>query len=132
MDKAKFVSAGLQPLQAEMYALLLEKGALLPTEAASLLKLTRSNAYKVLDRLVELGLANKAKVNKKMTYQPSNPMALAHMVARWQLDLLLFESIEKGTNLEDARVRRAGGSSHHRRWLVVGRFRRRQAPLLCE
>jgi len=80
MDKAKFVSAGLQPLQAEMYALLLEKGALLPTEAASLLKLTRSNAYKVLDRLVELGLANKAKVNKKMTYQPSNPMALAHMV----------------------------------------------------
>lgn len=80
MDKQKMITAGLQPLQAEAYALLLEAGSLLPTEAAAQLKLTRSNAYKILDRLVELGLASKKKLGKKLTYQPSNPLALAHLV----------------------------------------------------
>lgn len=80
MDKSKLITAGLQPQQAEMYVLLLEKGSLLPPEAATKLKLTRSNAYKILDKLVELGLADKQKIGKKMTYQPSNPLALTNMV----------------------------------------------------
>ncbi len=75
------ITAGLQPLQADAYALLLENGSLLPTEAAARLKLTRSNAYKILDRLAELGLADKKKLGKKLTYQPSNPLALAHLVS---------------------------------------------------
>ena len=81
MNKQQLITAGLQPLQADAYRLLLEHGALLPTDAAHELKLTRSNAYKVLDRLVELGLANKTKLDKKLTYQPSNPLALTHLLS---------------------------------------------------
>jgi predicted transcriptional regulator len=80
MDPQKLVTAGLQPLQAEAYALLLEKGAIAPPHAAKLLKLTRSNAYKVLDKLVELGLAQKSDQNKKIIYQPNNPLALTQLV----------------------------------------------------
>jgi predicted transcriptional regulator len=80
MNPQTLIATGLQPIQAETYALLLEKGLLTPPQAAKQLKLTRSNAYKVLDRLVEIGLASKKEVNKKLTYEPSNPMALTTLV----------------------------------------------------
>jgi len=81
MDKQKLVATGLQPQQADVYRLLIQHGAVLPASVASELKLTRTNAYKLLDRLVELGLAHKAKVDKKLTYQPSNPMALTQLTS---------------------------------------------------
>ncbi|MEI9913803.1 MAG: helix-turn-helix domain-containing protein [Candidatus Saccharibacteria bacterium] len=80
MDKSRLVVAGLLPQQAEMYSLLLKEGSLLPPRAASKLKLTRSNAYKLLDKLSELGLADKTKDGKKIVFIPSNPMALTNMV----------------------------------------------------
>ena len=93
MDKSKLITAGLSPQQAEVYALLLRKGILRPNAAATALKLTRSNAYKILDKLVELGLAQKTKAGKKIAYEPSNPMALTNMV---------LESRNKVTAQEDA------------------------------
>lgn len=80
MDQQLLIAAGLQAQQADLYAILLEKGSLVPPVAAAALGLTRSNAYKALDRLVELGLATKSDVHKKMTYMPSNPLALATLV----------------------------------------------------
>jgi predicted transcriptional regulator len=80
MDKSRLITAGLQPQQAEMYYFLLKEGSVLPPVAATKLKLTRSNAYKILDRLVEFGLANKRQSGKKVIYEPSNPMALTNMV----------------------------------------------------
>ena len=80
MDKNKLMAVGLQPQQAEIYNYLLLRGSVLPQELVNEFKLTRSNTYKVLDRLVELGLANKVKINKKTTYQPNNPLALSGMI----------------------------------------------------
>lgn len=91
MDKSKLIATGLTPQQAEAYALLLETGSLLPTTAASQLKLTRSNAYKVLDKLVELGLADKKRSQKKTAYRPSNPFALTSLVARQRSEVVLRE-----------------------------------------
>jgi predicted transcriptional regulator len=80
MDQQLLITAGLQPQQAELYAILLEQGKLTPPAAAAATGLSRSNAYKALDRLVELSLATKADFKKKLTYSPSNPLALATMV----------------------------------------------------
>jgi predicted transcriptional regulator len=75
------IATGLNEPQAQAYAFLLEKGSATPPQVAKHLQLTRTNAYKVLDRLTELGLARKEEVKKKFTYLPDNPMALANLVA---------------------------------------------------
>lgn len=95
MDSKQFVTAGLQPLQAEAYALLLEKGALFPPEAAKSLKTTRTNAYKILDRLVELGLAKRGKQGKKAAYMPDNPLGLVNMLAAERNAIVAREEVVK-------------------------------------
>lgn len=81
MDSTKLVATGLSEQQAYAYALLLEKGEVTPPSAAPVLGLSRSNAYKLLDKLVELGLATKKEQRKKFVYSPANPMALSNLVA---------------------------------------------------
>lgn len=81
MDTEKLIAIGLNELQASGYALLLELGEVSPAQAAIKLSLTRTNAYKVLDKLVELGLATKKEKSKKFVYSPANPMALSNLVA---------------------------------------------------
>lgn len=81
MNNEKLIAAGLNEQQATAYALLIEKGSVSPPEAAKALDLSRSNAYKVLDRLVELRLATKTERTKKFVYSPANPMALSNLVA---------------------------------------------------
>lgn len=81
MDNEKLIAAGLSEQQASAYALLLEKGAVSPPDAAIPLGLSRSNAYKLLDKLAELGLANKSEKSKKIVYSPANPMSLSNLVA---------------------------------------------------
>lgn len=77
MDTDKLVAVGLTAPQAEVYALLMQKGQLTPPAVVQKLKLTRTNAYKILDKLVELGLASKADERKKFVYRPTNPSFLA-------------------------------------------------------
>jgi predicted transcriptional regulator len=81
MDTDKLIATGLNEQQALAYALLIEAGEITPPEAAKKLNLTRSNTYKVLDRLVELGLANRTEKSKKLTYFPTNPSALTRLAA---------------------------------------------------
>ncbi len=81
MDTQSLVATGLQPAQAKAYALLLETGGISPPQAAVKLNLSRTNAYKLLDKLVEIGLANKVESHKKFVYKPSNPLALTQMVS---------------------------------------------------
>lgn len=75
------VATGLNTTQAEAYALLLEQGSVAPPHLASKLKLSRTNAYKVLDQLTELGLARREEIKKKYIYFPDNPLALTNLVA---------------------------------------------------
>ena len=86
MDTKSLTAVGLSPLQAEAYALLIEHGELKPPVAARQLKLTRTNAYKVLDKLVELKLARKTEDGKKLTYSPTHPMALADLASQYRAE----------------------------------------------
>lgn len=81
MDTDKLIAAGLSPHQASIYALLLEKGRQKPSQVSKQLSITRTNAYKIMDRLVEMGLATKKEQNKKFIYAPANPMALSNIAS---------------------------------------------------
>lgn len=74
------IRAGLSRVQAEAYLLLLDRGSDTPPEIAKALKLTRSNAYKILDRLGELGLVQRSKSGKKFVYEAQDPALLAELV----------------------------------------------------
>jgi predicted transcriptional regulator len=80
METNKLITAGLSKNQAEVYALLLEKGTVSPPIAAIKLSLTRTNAYKLLDKLAELGLAVKD-LDNKSNYKLGNPTALTTLAA---------------------------------------------------
>ncbi|HVX48032.1 MAG TPA: helix-turn-helix domain-containing protein [Candidatus Saccharimonadales bacterium] len=81
MDLSKLIAVGLNEQQAQAYALLLENGSASPAQAAPKLHLSRTNAYKVFDKLVEFQLASKKEEKKKIIYLPANPMAISSLVA---------------------------------------------------
>jgi len=83
MDLKSLIATGLTKPQAEAYALLIELGEVKPAIAATRLKITRTNAYKVLDKLVELGLASKGEEGKTLAYSATNPIALRHFVTEF-------------------------------------------------
>lgn len=88
MDTQALAAIGLTPLQAEAYALLIEHGTVKPPEAAVKLKTTRTNAYKILDKLVELQLATKVANDKgkKNLYAATNPLALTTLTRQYRAE----------------------------------------------
>lgn len=82
MLKTDLIATGLNPTQAEVYVHLIKYGSAPPTHIAKELKITRSNAYKVLDQLCDLKLAKRQEVKKKLTYYPDNPLGLTNLVAQ--------------------------------------------------
>ena len=85
------ISAGLNEHQAKVYLHLLKHGELAPPAVARGLSLTRSNAYKVLDSLVELGLVRRNEVNKKFVYRAEDPVALTNLVGAERNRLIALE-----------------------------------------
>jgi predicted transcriptional regulator len=73
--------AGLNDPQAKTYLYLLANGQSAPPTIAGALSLTRSNAYKVLEKLLELKLISRAEVKGKFVYKAEDPIALAAVVA---------------------------------------------------
>lgn len=69
-------AAGLSGTDTKYYLALLEKSEWKPSELAKYVNETRTNCYKVLDKLVSLGLAEKFDKNKKFHYRAFNPTAL--------------------------------------------------------
>lgn len=84
--------AGLTDMQAKSYLYLLKKGESTPPEVAKALNLTRSNAYKLLDKLVAIGLAKRSEVKNKFAYQAEDPIALSGLVANERNRLLALEN----------------------------------------
>lgn len=86
--------AGLSQPQARIYLYLLETGEATPAAMAEATELTRTNAYKVLERLEELGLVIKSST-KKLAYRPADPSALASIVAEERNRII---ALEKGVS----------------------------------
>lgn len=72
-------AAGLNPTEAKCYIVLLERPEWKPAELAVHIKETRTNCYKLLDKLVEYGLAKRFDKDKKLHYQATNPARLLQL-----------------------------------------------------
>ncbi len=82
MTEQQLHELGLSPSQAKAYILLVLTGKLAPADLMSKTGESRTNAYMVLDRLVDLGLAFKDEVNKKLVYRASSPAGLQKLAER--------------------------------------------------
>lgn len=91
MDTQPLVAIGLTPLQAAAYAELIEYGTVKPPELAIKLNTTRTNAYKLLDKLVELKLAARTESGKKNAYTITSPMALTSLTAQYRAEAVARE-----------------------------------------
>lgn len=80
MDIRLLEDIGLTNVQAKTYASLVERGESGAPAIATTIGESRTNAYKVLDKLCELGLANKEQIGKRVRYFPANPAALEQLV----------------------------------------------------
>lgn len=85
------LKANLNAPQAKVYLYLLKVGEAAPPKIAKAVNITRSNAYKVLERLAELGLVREAEVAKKIVYRPEDPSALASLVAEERNRVIALE-----------------------------------------
>ncbi|HSW78581.1 MAG TPA: helix-turn-helix domain-containing protein, partial [Candidatus Babeliales bacterium] len=91
MDDDIFRQLGLSRHQSGAYEYLLKNGPSAPPKIANSLKLTRSNAYKVLDSLVELGLISRSEVDKKLVYKAEDPIAIGSLVAEERNRVIALE-----------------------------------------
>ena len=74
-------AAGLNVVEAKCYRALLSKKEWKPAELAEFVQETRTNCYKILDNLVELGLAKRYDKNKKFHYSATNPTVLLQLAS---------------------------------------------------
>jgi predicted transcriptional regulator len=86
-----FSQIGLSKHQALVYKYLLRHDSAPPPKIAKNLNLTRSNAYKVLDQLVEIGLVSRAELDKKLVYKAEDPIVLASLVAEERNRVITLE-----------------------------------------
>lgn len=82
MFEKQLTEIGLSASQAKAYNLLVEKGGLKPSELAKLAGESRTNAYMVLEKLAELGMAFKDEVNKKLIFRPTSPIGLVKLAEK--------------------------------------------------
>lgn len=82
---------GLTASQAKTYLTLIEKGELAPPALARLTGETRSNTYMILQKLEELGLVEKMNQAKKISYQPTSPVALESLAEKHRRDSVTVE-----------------------------------------
>lgn len=97
MNVQLLIQLGLNKTQAKAYLTLVQFGSLTPPELAKKTGETRTNAYTVLDRLVELGLAKKHDIAKKLQYRPENPIALEKLAQQGRDEALERERLVKGS-----------------------------------
>jgi sugar-specific transcriptional regulator TrmB len=91
MDVQLLEDIGLTKPQAAAYIALVSQGKSTAPNIASLTAESRSNTYKVLDKLCELGLATKDEVGNKVHYFPTSPAALEQLVRKQSAAIELRE-----------------------------------------
>lgn len=88
-------AAGLSPTESKSYQALLTRKEWLPSELAKNVSETRTNMYKILDKLTSLGLAEKFDKNKKIHYRATNP---THLLELARSERMEREKAEKELN----------------------------------
>ncbi len=81
MDDALLCKIGLSKAQALAYRALVTRKGLRPVQVAKLIGETRSNTYALLDKLVDLGIAYREDIDKKLTYFPESPQKLESLIS---------------------------------------------------
>jgi sugar-specific transcriptional regulator TrmB len=97
MTIRQLVRLGLTESLAAAYLTLLQNGQLRPPELAELNNETRTNAYSLLDKLVELKLARKVTTDKKTIYEAENPVAFEKFIERQREEMIERERVAKDT-----------------------------------
>jgi sugar-specific transcriptional regulator TrmB len=80
MDVQLLEDIGLTNTQARAYVAIIEHDGSSAPAIATLIGESRTNAYKVLDKLCELGLATKDQNSKRVRYFPTSPTALEQFI----------------------------------------------------
>ena len=80
MNESILQEAGLTKAEARLYACLVKNSPASPPKLANLVNESRTNAYKILDSLEELGLVQKDETEKKIKYWASNPSSLLNLL----------------------------------------------------
>jgi len=80
MDVQTLEDIGLTKVQAAVYKSLIEHGPSTAPQIAKYTEESRTNAYKILDKLCELGLATREDVAKKQHYTALSPAGLEQLV----------------------------------------------------
>lgn len=96
MDKNKLLAIGLSVQQADVYARLIKNGEEKPAELAKHLGLSRTNAYKILDSLVDLEIVEKSQEASTLAYRPANPLALATLSSKFRAEAVAREEAVNG------------------------------------
>lgn len=73
-------AVGLNDTEAKCYSALLAKKEWMPALLAQEIKESRTNCYKLLDKLAEVGLAERFDKNKKLHYRATNPARLVQLL----------------------------------------------------
>lgn len=74
-----FSAAGLTDTEAKVYKALLTRKEWLPSELAQNVNETRTNIYKILERLTDAQLAERVETQKKLRYRAQNPARLLEL-----------------------------------------------------
>lgn len=78
-------------LQAQAYLYLIKAGPSFPADLTAKLKVTRTNAYKVLESLEKIGLAIRETRDKKIIFTAEDPIALRSLVAEKRNNVIALE-----------------------------------------
>jgi predicted transcriptional regulator len=78
-DMTDLTAAGLTKTEAACYEALLERAEWKPADLAKYVNETRTNCYKILDKLVSLGLASRFDKDKKLHYRAASPARLIEL-----------------------------------------------------
>ncbi len=89
-------AAGLSDTEASVYTALLTKPEWKPSELAKATGETRTNMYKILDRLVELQLATRFDLHKKLHYRAESPVRLGTLARERKDEVSLQERQLRG------------------------------------
>jgi len=93
-------AAGITGSLAKTYLALLSVSDITPAEFSKIINESRSNTYKLLDELVERGLASRMDIKKKLHYQATNPSHLLTL-ARERKDKLELEEKQLQASVPD-------------------------------